>query len=102
MRYVPASIREVNDYLGYMVLSCPDYFDPEEDMTCERAFEDLLEGLALARKKLGEERFVALVGMANEAKDLYANGDERAGGFKLQDMKAYLRSRSTGATPAQP
>jgi hypothetical protein len=92
--YVPSRIGEIQDFLGYMVLTCPDFFEPEENMDCERAFAVLLEGLDLVRKGIGEVRFGRLVEMANEARDLYASGDERAGCFRLQDMKDYLRSRS--------
>lgn len=77
-----------------MVLTCPNFFEPDEDMDCDRAFAVLIEGLELVRKGLGEGRFSRLTEMANEARGLFAVGDEDAGRFRLQDMKDYLKSRS--------
>jgi hypothetical protein len=93
VRYVPRRISEVRDFLGFMVMTCPDDFPPEGNLDLDSAFATLVDGLEAVRGPLGEQRHRDLVRMAGEAKALYEAGDEDGGSFTLQDMKKMLASR---------
>jgi hypothetical protein len=90
MRFVPRRISEVRDFLGFMVMTCPDDFPPEGNLDLDSAFATLIDGLDAVRAPLGEQRHFDLTRMAEKAKSLYEAGDEDGGSFTLQDMKKRL------------
>jgi hypothetical protein len=59
---------ELRDHVGAMMLGSPTFVDRTgylPGMNLETTFYELNEGLRLFRKKLGEERYLALVEMSD-------------------------------------
>lgn len=96
MAFVPSRPSEVDDFLSYLVVYYPAGFPSEDRMDADLAFSTLVEGIDAIRGRLGEERHQDLRQMAEEARQLFAQGDERGGAFKFQDMQSRLRGRTTG------
>ncbi len=98
--YVPASISEINDQLGSMSLWAPTFRDKTlvfPDRNLESEFHELVEGLSLVCKKLGEQRYTRLIDLAARAKTLFAadqddsNGKTDEGRELLCQMQDVLR-----------
>jgi hypothetical protein len=82
-KYIPASLSEIYDLLGSMILWAPrftDEWDPFHDRNIDSEFYILVEGFGRVRKKLGEERYSALVDLATRAKALFADDQEDSNG----------------------
>ena len=105
--YVPKTLSEIYDYLAGIRSHAPSFVDkmgfrPEHNI--DREFEGLVQGLELNRKKLGEERYARLIGLAAQMKALFAaDPDDSNGktdeGFKLlnqfeDEIKDARRRRS--------
>lgn len=65
--YIPASLSEIYDLLGSMLLWAPTFIDesgvfPERNIDSE--FHVLTDSFGLVRNKLGEARFAALIELA--------------------------------------
>lgn len=97
--YIPASLSEVNDLIGSMVLGAPTFIDDSgvfPNRNIDSRFHQLVEGFGLVRKKLGEDRYARLIDMAARAKALFAddptdsNGKTDAGRELLYDMEDVL------------
>lgn len=72
--YIPRTIGEIMDQLGAMMLYSPTFRDPlgefpEQNIDTE--FFALNEGLKLARKKPGEERYSALIALSDRMRGLF-------------------------------
>ena len=98
--YIPASISEINDQLGSMILGAPTFKDATlvfPDRNVESEFYELTEGLGIVRKKLGEEHYTRLIDLAARAKALFAadqddtNGKTDQGRALLFEMEDVLR-----------
>lgn len=90
--YIPASLSEINDQLGSMILFAPTFLDrtlvfPERNIDSE--FDTLVKGFDIVRKKLGEERYAALIDLAARAKALFAADQEDTNG-KTDEGRALL------------
>ncbi len=81
--YIPASLSEINDLLGAMVLDTPTFVDPLgnfPERSTDSRFHQLSDGFGLIRKKLGAERYAALMDLAARAKALFeADPDMKTG-----------------------
>ena len=110
--YTPASLSEIYDQIGSMVLWAPTFKDrtgvfPERNVDSE--FYSLTEGFDLVRKKLGEERYAALVDLAARAKALFVADQEDTNGktdqgrallFEIEDvLQDARRSRVKAKLP---
>jgi hypothetical protein len=98
--YIPATLSEINDQLGSMILWAPTFRDRTltfPDRNIDSEFDKLFGGFGLVRKKLGEERYATLFDLAARAKALFAadqditNGKTFEGRELLQDMQDILR-----------
>lgn len=66
--YIPQAIGEIMDHLAFMMLSSPTFEDDSgyfPGRNIETTFLALNEGLKAVRKKLGEERYVALAALSD-------------------------------------
>lgn len=66
--YIPQSISDVMDLLGWMMLNSPRFEDDTgyfEGQNIDTEFFALNEGLKTIRKKVGEENYQALVALSN-------------------------------------
>ena len=110
--YIPASLSEIYDTLGSMILGAPTFVDrlgdfPDRNIDSE--FNKLTEGFALVRKKLGEERYAKLIDLAARAKALFAADQDDTNGktdegyallFEIEDeIQAARRGRVKGKLP---
>lgn len=72
--YIPLESSEVMDHLASMMLSKPDFKDETgyfRDRTIVTVFYALNEGLKNIRKRMGEERYQALVEMSDKMRALF-------------------------------
>lgn len=107
--YIPASLSEINDLLGSMVLFAPTFVDPLGDFpmrNIDSEFLTLTEALGVVRKKLGEERYAALLRLAGRAKTLFAADPDDTNGktdqgrallFEMEDVLKDVRNRRVKA-----
>lgn len=90
--YIPASLSEINDQLGSMILFAPTFIDRTlvfPDRNIESEFGTLVEGFGVVRKKLGDERYAALIDLAARAKALFAADQDDTNG-KTDEGRALL------------
>lgn len=95
--YYLKEISHVKDRLvGMIELATPDYLeeclkDAEDYVRLTRSFDGqfqiLFGSLDLIRPQIGDENYVKVISMANEARSSLIAGDYKAGAFKLQEMK---------------
>ncbi len=90
-RYVPSSVSEIKDFLGYMVLSAPDNF-PEGE-TLDEEYDLMFECLGIVRKRIGEARYDQLIDMAQRSKQLFVDGNDLAARAMLANMKEVVSGR---------
>jgi hypothetical protein len=107
--YIPASLSEIYDLLGSMILDAPTFKDRTgafPDRNIDSEFHILVESFGVVRKKLGEERYEALVDLAARAKELFAADQEDENGktdqgyallFEIEDMIKDARRRRVKA-----
>jgi hypothetical protein len=91
------SLRELINFIAYVVLYGPDEFPtrewrrPEEQLNLDRAFEELRHGLTCAAKEVGELPEIATARvMLEEAYTHYREGRINPGAWKLQEMSQLL------------
>jgi hypothetical protein len=90
--YIPASLSEIYDTLGSMILGAPTFVDRWGDFpnrNIDSEFNKLTQGFALVRKKLGEERYAKLIDLAARAKALFATDQDDTNG-KTDEGRALL------------
>ncbi|MGW8201679.1 hypothetical protein ACWGM0_03920 [Sphingomonas bisphenolicum] len=107
--YIPASLSEIYDLLGSMILWAPTFIDesgyfPNKNIDTE--FHALTEGFGKVRKKLGEERHAQLIALAAQAKALFADDPNDDNGktdegrtllFEIEKLIQTTRSRRVAA-----
>jgi hypothetical protein len=100
--YVPESKGEILDMLGFMMLSSPTFTDDSgyfPDRNIETVFVDLNQGLLHIRRRLGEEKYLALAEMSARMKTHFEadpndeNGECLAGRELILDMIDILKGR---------
>ncbi len=103
--YIPASLSEINDLLGSMILWAPTFIDETgvfPDRNIDTRFYQLNEGFGRLRHKLSEERYVLLLDLAARAKALFAADQDDANGkadegrkllFEMEDVLNEVRRR---------
>lgn len=103
--YIPATLSEINDLLGSMILDAPTFVDrlgdfPDQNIDSE--FLTLTQGFELVRKKLGEERYALMMDLAVRAKALFAADQDSTNGktyegrkllFEMEDVLKDVRNR---------
>jgi hypothetical protein len=95
-RYVPSTVSQIKDLLGSMSIRMPDVPMPVTGEGMEETYALLLESLDLVRKRIGEERYVTLVEMAQQSKQLFIDGEDRAGAVMLANMEDVISGRKPG------
>jgi len=95
--HIDATIGELMDQLGFMILKSPTFEDPVfPGRNVESVFAALGESLNAVRSKLGEERFQALTDLSGKARAHFeadphdANGEARAGRRLIYEMRDIL------------
>ena len=67
--YIPQSIGEIMDHLGFMMLKSPTFSDDSgyfPGRNIDTVFISLNEGLKVVAKKLGEDRYAALASLSEQ------------------------------------
>ena len=106
--YIPQTLSEIDDLLGSMWLGAPTFVDRTGhfDWDINTTFHELVEGLGVVRKKLGEERYAKLIDLAARMKALFAADPEDANGksdegrkllSEIEDLINEVRSRRVKA-----
>jgi hypothetical protein len=93
-------IDSLYNFIGYVVLRAPDrfpiedYLPREEQMTLDRAFAELREGVSLVEKDFpGADGQRGLNAVLYRALSSYRSGDDRAGAHALQDFQDLIFKR---------
>lgn len=90
--YIPASLSEINDQIAGMIFEAPTFIDrlgDFPDQNIDSDFHVLGEGFGVVRRKLGEERYAALLDLAARAKALFAADQDDSNG-KTDEGRALL------------
>jgi len=93
MRHVPNNVSELSDYIGFLVLACPDRFPPDRELDLEGAFLLLQSSLCNLRERLGALKYESLRRTGEVAEELFERGDSREGRFLLQAMGTILKRK---------
>ena len=91
--YIPSTIGEISDRIGSLVLCLPDMELSNSGLDMDGAYEQLEYSLRLVRKRLSDERYHVLLGMARASRQLIIDGKLKEGLFILQDMKNVLKKK---------
>jgi hypothetical protein len=91
--YVPATVPEVREYVGAMVIAIPDLVDSIANGGIDGAYASLQEGLDLVRKRLGEPLYLQLSEMARASHAHFAAGERKQGRIVLQHMDEAMKRR---------
>jgi len=89
--YVPSTIAQIAEHVGAMVLCMPDMQLPNTDVGFEGAYEQLENGFALVRDRLGDEKYDKLMDMLRDSKTYFLGGNSKCGRNILRDMKRLLK-----------
>lgn len=99
--YIPQTTGEIMDHLGMMMLKSPTFKDDFFiEQTIDTVFFSLNEGLKVVRKKLGEERYAALLSLSDrmrthfEADPEDKTEDGLAGRALIHEMEDILTRRN--------
>lgn len=104
--YIPQSVGEIIDHLGFMMLYSPTFQDESgyfPGRNIGTVFYSLNEGLKVVRKKLGEECYVALISLSErmrahfEADPENKTDDTLKGRALIHEMEDALTRRSAKA-----
>lgn len=99
--YIPASLSEIYDLLGAMMLEAPIFIDESgsfPERTIDTRFHQLTEGFGKVRKKVGDERYARLMDLAAKAKTLFAadpdddNGKSDQGRAILYEIETLIQA----------
>lgn len=107
--YIPATLSEIYDQLGSMMLGAPTFLDrtgyfPERNIDSE--FHVLVESFGVVRQKIGEARYAQLIDLAARTKALFADDPEDANGktdegrellLEIEDVIQAVRQRRVDA-----
>jgi len=90
--YIPASLSEIYDQLGSMILHAPTFIDKTlvfPDRNIDSEFGTLVAGFGVVRKKLGEGRYATLIDLAARASALFPADQDDTNG-KTDEGRALL------------
>lgn len=92
-------LNDLMNFLAYMVLYAPhdfpeeDYLKSSEQMTLERAFQVLSDGVLLLRSSFGDKDVCNLQNILNESLEAYREGDIVKGSHLLQNLESIVSRR---------
>jgi hypothetical protein len=107
--YIPASFSEIYDLLASLVAEAPTFVDESGLFPAQNIgsrFHQLTAGFDKVRKKLGEERYAALMDLAARAKTLFAEDPAEENGktgqgiallYEIEDIIQSVRSNRVKA-----
>lgn len=97
--YIPSTLSEIYDLLGSMLLGAPKFERSWGSPTnIDSEFQVLFASFENVRKKVGEEKYAALIDLAARAKALFAsdpessNGNTDEGRERLYDIEAIIQA----------
>lgn len=107
--YIPATLSEIYDLLGSMILGAPTFIDKDGDFperNLESEFHILVSSFDRVRPKLAEDRYTALLDLAARAKSLFAEDQDDTNGktdggrallYEIEEVIQAARSRRVTA-----
>ena len=90
---------DLMNFLSYMVLYAPhdfpeeDYLRSSEQMTLERAFQVLNDGLSILRSSFRDKDVCNVHSLLNESLEAYRTGDIVKGARLLQKLESMVSQR---------
>ena len=99
--YIPQSIGEIMDLLGFMMLKSPTFVDESgyfPGQNIETVFFSLNEGLKVVAKKLGEDRYAALASLSERMRAHFEADpeDKTDGAIKGRELIHEMEDLLTG------
>ena len=86
------NLDEIDDFLGFMVVYCPNRFLPRHKMTLESAFEVLFASLTKCFAQMPSEQAAANAReTAERSLAAYRRGDPAAGAELLQQVEKIIK-----------
>lgn len=92
-------LSDLMNFLSYMVLYAPhdfpeeDYLESSEQMTLERAFQVLNDGVFLLRDSFRDKDVCNVHNLLNESLEAYRTGDIVKGARLLQKLESMVSQR---------
>lgn len=90
-------IDSLYDFIGYVVVHAPDrfpvedYLAPEEQMTLQKAFDELRHGLSLIDPEIADkDKSRRLSSLLEESLAAYRSGEMVKGAHLLQDLEGLI------------
>lgn len=93
------NLDDLMNFLSYMVLYAPhdfpeeDYLKSSEQMTLERAFQVLNDGVSILRSSFRDKDFCNAQNLLNESLEAYRAGDIVKGARLLQKLESVVSQR---------
>ena len=92
------TIDEIDDFIAFLVLYCPNHFHPRHNLDLESAFEQLrLSIRACAGEFPSKETMTTVENMSEEALLSYRGGINKQGAHILQDIAQVLEGGKKSA-----
>ena len=87
--YIPASLSEINDFFYHMIGAAPTFVGSGtfRDDDIDLVYFQLNEAFGVVRKKLGEERYAAMMDLAARSKALFEADPEETNGQTMDGIK---------------
>lgn len=91
-----APLTRYHDFISYVLLCAPDefpeedYLPPDEQMTLEKAFAELLTKLPLVTPRVPSDRLPLLKTMLEMSLEAYQNADSIRGAQLLQEFEGLI------------
>ena len=89
---IPQDVGELDDHLGWMVLSCPDFPSRYPGQSVDTAFDELQLGLEKAVRSAAKRE--ALLDMAAQVRAHCDNERQRQAIQVLEQMSEFLRRKT--------
>lgn len=99
--YIPKTIGELHDQLGFMFLKSPTFHDPFfPGRNLDTAFLQLNEGLHNIKSKIGKNRYSACIALSDRIRALFevdpedSNGSAREGRKLIREIETIILEKS--------
>ena len=91
------NIDEIDDFLSFMIVYCPNRFLPRHKFDLESSFDTLSRSALACSEQFAPERLTAFLNLAQQSLAAYRKGDVLAGSTVLQQMAGLIERSGRGA-----
>ena len=91
------NIDEIDDFLSFMLVYCPNRFLPRHKFDLESAFDTLNRSVLNCSEQFPPERLNAFLNLAQQSLAAYRKGNALEGSTLIQEMERLIANRGRGA-----